>query len=56
MTTEPAVDAAEQSGLASWSVLERLGRILHVREADASSRPSTDRAAAVDDRCGAVPG
>ena len=33
LTTEPAVDAAEQSGLASWSVLERLGRILHVREA-----------------------
>jgi len=33
VTTECAVNPAEQSGLASWSVLERLGRILHVREA-----------------------
>jgi putative methionine-R-sulfoxide reductase with GAF domain len=27
------VNPAEHSGLVSWSVLERLGRILHVREA-----------------------
>jgi GAF domain-containing protein len=33
VTTGPAVNPAEHSGLVSWSVLERLGRILHVREA-----------------------
>jgi GAF domain-containing protein len=33
VTTEPAVNPAEEPGPASWSVLERLGRILHVREA-----------------------
>jgi hypothetical protein len=33
MTTEPAASPAELSDLASLSVLEHLGRTLHVREA-----------------------
>lgn len=54
MTTEPALDPAEQSGLASWSVLERLGRILHVREAalqptlDAIARAAVETIAAAE--------
>jgi GAF domain-containing protein len=52
VATEPAVNPAEESGLASWSVLERLGRILHVREAalqptlDAIARAAVETIAA----------
>jgi GAF domain-containing protein len=48
MTTEPRIDPLEELDPASWSTLDRLGRVLHVKEADLQATLDAIALTAVD--------